>query len=291
MFWLVPTLFGVCAILMGYVLLSALREAEESYASEYTADTARQFEDLFLFISPQQMLFISRTVAVIVFLLFFFAAGGVDTTGGFIRGVVAGSIGAVCTLAMQRLILKLLKIRRLERFNHQLVDAMTSMSNALKAGFSIQQAFDSVVKEGANPIAQEFGMFLQQLRVGMRFEAALADMDERVGSEDLTLVTQAIEIARQTGGNLTEVFDRIAETIRERRRIEGRIKSLTAQGKIQGRVVGAMPFLLGFLLFMLDPQMMTTFLRSPIGMGILLLMLVMQLCGAYFIRKIVNIDV
>jgi tight adherence protein B len=289
--WVIPSLFAVCAMLLGYVLLNALREAEESYASEYSADTARQLEDLFLFISPRQMIFISRTIALIVFLLFFFASGSMNSIGGFIRGVAAGLIGAAISLFMQRFVLKVMKIRRLERFNHQLVDALSSMSNALKAGFSIQQAFESVVKEGANPIAQEFAMFLQQLRVGVRFEVALNDMEQRVGSEDLMLMTQAIEIARHTGGNLTEVFDRIAETIRERRRIEGKIKSLTAQGKIQGQVVGAMPFLLGFLLYMLDPEMMILFFRSPIGIGMLVIMLLMQLCGAYFIRKIVNIDV
>lgn len=291
MFWIVPILFAVFAMLMGYVVLNALREAEQSYASEYTVDTARQFEDLFLFISPGQMLFISRTVALFIFLLFFFAVGSLTNLRGFVQGMVLGSIGAVATLAAQRLILRILKARRLERFNHQLVEALTGMSNALKAGFSIQQAFETVVAEGMNPIAQEFSVFLQQLRVGVRFEEALADMDARVGSEDLTLMTQSIEISRQTGGNLTEVFDRIAETIRERRRIEGKIKSLTAQGKIQGRVVGSMPFILAFVLFLLDKQMMLTFFRSSIGITMLIIMLLMQVCGAYFIRKIVNIDV
>jgi tight adherence protein B len=179
----------------------------------------------------------------------------------------------------------------LERFNGQLVNALSSMSNALKAGFSIQQAFESVVAERQNPIAQEYGMFLQQLRVGIAFEEALADLDRRMGSEDLTLMIQSIEIARQTGGNLTEVFDRIAETIRERRRIEGKIKSLTAQGKIQGNVVGAMPFVLGFAIYLLDPQMMMAFVTSYIGMFILLAVVLMEICGVLMIRKIVSIDV
>jgi tight adherence protein B len=125
----------------------------------------------------------------------------------------------------------------------------------------------------------------------MTFEDALADMDKRIGSEDLTLMIQSIEIARQTGGNLTEVFDRIAATIRERQRVEGKIKSLTAQGKIQGNVVGAMPLVLGLALYMLDPQMMLTFVQSYIGIFILLLVLVLEILGALVIRKIVSIDV
>ncbi|MBN2703467.1 MAG: type II secretion system F family protein [Pontiellaceae bacterium] len=289
--WIASSLFALFALLMSYVLLRALREADQSYASEYTVNTTRQLEDMFLFISPQQMLFISRTVALFVFMLFFFAAGGFQSARALIQGVVIGAIGAAAALLGQRVFIKVLRIRRLERFNHQLVNALNSMSNALKAGFSIQQAFETVVSEGQNPIAQEFGMFLQQLRVGVRFEEALADMDGRIGSEDLTLMTQAIEIARQTGGNLTEVFDRIAETIRERQRIEGKIKALTAQGKIQGRVVGAMPFILAFVLYLMDKEMMLAFFRSTGGIIIVILILVMQFFGALLIRKITNVDV
>lgn len=291
MIWIIPTLFALCAFLMGWVLLRMLGEAEESYASDYTADTARQFEDLFLFISPKQMLTLSRTVATIVFFLLFFTSADVETPVGVVRGVVVGSIGAGLALFSQRMILKVMKARRLERFNDQLVDGLTNMSNALKAGFSIQQAFETVVEEAQSPISQEFAMFLQQLRVGVNFEEALSDMDKRVGSEDLTLMTQAIEISRQTGGNLTEVFDRIAGTIRERRRIEGKIKSLTAQGKMQGRVVSAIPLILGGILYVYDPGMMNTFFHSLAGIVILVIVLVMMMLGSLVIKRLVNIDV
>ncbi len=232
-----------------------------------------------------------QIVAAVVFILLFISAGNVETSGGALRGVAAGAVGAVVVYFIPRFILKLMKRRRIERFNAQLANALGGMSNALKAGFSIQQAFDAIVQEKENPIAQEFGMFLQQLRVGIKFEDALADMDHRIGSEDLTLMIQSIEIARQTGGNLTEVFDRIAETIRERRRVEGKIKSLTAQGRIQGRVVGAMPVVLGFVLYLLDPQMMLSFLRSTAGIVVLCSVVVMEICGMLIIRKIVDIDV
>ena len=93
----------------------------------------------------------------------------------------------------------------------------------------------------------------------MKFEEALRKMEERVGSEDLTLMNQSIEIARMTGGNLTEVFEKIAATIRERMRIQQRIKSLTAQGRLQGIVVGAVPALLLFMMTLVDPKMMMPF--------------------------------
>jgi tight adherence protein B len=181
--------------------------------------------------------------------------------------------------------------RRLLLFNVQLVDSLVSMSNALKAGFSIQQAVELVVREGQNPIAQEFGVFLHQTRVGMRMEDAFESLQTRVGSDDLTLMIASIEIARQTGGNLTEVFEKIAHTIRERMRIERRIRTLTAQGRLQGIVVGVMPLVLGFLLFMFDRGMMLMFLQSPVGTIILIAVAILEVIGALVIRKIIHIDV
>ena len=291
MFWLIPTLFGVCTALLVYVLLVVLREAEETHVAEYTSDTAQQFEDLFLFIPPEQIRRLTHITALVVFLLMFMISGSMVSTAGVLRGLVVACFSVVVVYLTPRFVLKVMKRRRLERFNSQLSGALNGMSNALKAGFSIQQAFDTVVQEGESPISQEFGMFLQQLRVGVRFEDALEEMDKRVGSEDLTLMIQSIEIARQTGGNLTEVFDRIDETIRERQRIEGKINALTAQGRIQGRVVGAMPIILGFVLYAMDPPMMMQFLRSTAGIVILCIIFIFELLGAFFIRKIVNIDV
>lgn len=291
MFWMVPILFALCAGLLAYAILDSLRRAEETYADEYSADTARQFEDLFLFIPPQLILKITHLAALLVFILCFAAAGSLQGWVGAVRGAAAGLLGAAVVYLIPKLALRLLKRRRLERFNEQLAPALEAMSNALKAGFSIQQAFSSVVDEGEAPIAQEFSMFLQQLRIGVMFEEALGEMDRRMGSEDLTLMVQSIEIARQTGGNLTEVFDRISDTIRERRRIEGKIRSLTAQGKIQGRVVSAMPLLLGIGMYLIDSQMMMTFLKSTAGILVLLLVVILEILGAVFINKIVNIDV
>ncbi|MEI6891210.1 MAG: type II secretion system F family protein [Pontiella sp.] len=291
MFWMVPTLFALCAGLVAYALLNSLRNVEESYASEYADETVRQLEDVFLFVSPKLILRITHLTALLVFILGFVVAGSFQGWVGLLRGGVAGLLGAGVVYLIPRLMLRFMKRRRLERFNRQLASALNTMSNALKAGFSIQQAFSSVADEGDAPIAQEFSMFLQQLRIGVSFEEALSAMDQRMGSEDLMLMVQSIEIARQTGGNLTEVFDRIAETIRERQRIEGKIKSLTAQGKIQGRVVSAMPLVLGIGMYFIDRQMMTTFFRSTAGIVLLLIVVVLEILGAFFINKIVNIDV
>lgn len=181
--------------------------------------------------------------------------------------------------------------RRRRKFNEQLPEALATMSNALRAGFSISQAFDSVVNHGEKPMCEEFAILQQQLRIGMTFEAALQSMSDRVGSDDLTLVTTAILISRKTGGNVTEIFDKISETIRGRMKIERKVKTLTAQGRMQGILVSAMPFLLGIAMVIMKPGMMIPFLCSFTGLVSCFVVLLLISTGWLIIRKITKIDV
>ena len=181
--------------------------------------------------------------------------------------------------------------RRREKFNLQLPEALATMSNALRAGFSISQAFDSVVEQGEKPMSEEFAILQQQLKIGMTFEDALESLSERVGSDDLMLVTTAILISRRTGGNVTEIFDKIAETIRGRQKIERKVKTLTAQGRMQGMIVSAMPVFLGLVMTLIKPDLMIPYFTSPLGAISVLVMCALIFVGWMMIRKIIRIDV
>jgi len=181
--------------------------------------------------------------------------------------------------------------RYARKFDSQLTDALSTMSNALRAGFSISQAFESVAEADLHPISDEFALLLQQLRVGMSFDDALSSLEKRIDSEDLTLVVTAIDISRRTGGNLTGIFDRISETIRDRMRLERKIRTLTAQGRLQGAVVSLMPFLLCIVMTAMKPEMMIPFLLSMKGIACLAVATVMVAVGWLLIRKIVTIKV
>jgi len=181
--------------------------------------------------------------------------------------------------------------KRREKFNEQLPEALATMSNALRAGFSISQAFDSVVEQGNAPLCEEFDVLQQQLKIGMSFEDALESLTKRVGSEDLELVTTAILISRKTGGNVTEIFDKISETIRGRMRIERKVKSLTAQGRLQGIIVSVLPLFLGIVMTLIKPGLMIPFLTSATGLMAVLAMFVLIVLGWLMIRKIIKIDV
>jgi len=291
MHWLIPLLFAVSLTGLTYVLLRALYSGARAYSGEYSEHTAREFEDIFLFIPPRRIAEVGWSISATTFIVVFFLTGSLTSARGFFLGLLLGVIAGALALGAPRRFLTFLKERRRRRFNTQLVDALVSMGNALKAGFSITQTFESVIRDGDNPIAQEFDVCLQQTRVGVSFSEALSNLEKRVGSDDMTLVVLAIETARKTGGNLTEIFEKISATIRERIRIENRIHTLTAQGRLQGIVVGAMPIVIGVALVIVDPKMMLPFLHSTVGIVVMIVVTVLILCGALLIRKIINIDV
>ena len=274
-----------------YIIIQSVESGSVNYSDAVSHETAQQFEDLFLFIPAKKIADIGRAFAAAVFLLFFIPFFSLSNPVSSAVGLSLGILfGALALQAPARLV-EVLRTRRRRKFNLQLVEALSSMSNALRAGFSINQAFDTVVQSGEKPIAQEFGVMMQQMRVGMNFYDAMQSLDKRVGSEDLTLVVTAIDIARRTGGNLTEIFDKIGQTIRERMRIERRVMTLTAQGRLQGIIVACMPIILGLLMTFLKPDIMLPFLKSGTGVAAIVITAALILIGWLVIRKIIKIDV
>ncbi len=290
-YWVAIMAVGLTFFGLSWTFVSALNEGMGAYASSVGTETSREFEDMFLFVSPAKIARLGSVAALAAFFLFFIPLFSLSSIASTAAGLVLGLAAGAFTFTIPGRYVRFLRARRRLKFNEQLVSALGTMSNALRAGFSINQAFESVVETGEKPIAQEFSVLLQQLRVGMSFEDALASLDRRVASDDLTLVCTAIDIARRTGGNLTEIFDRIADTIRGRQRIERRIRTLTAQGRLQGVIVSILPFILGIAMFVLRPELMRPFLFSVNGMICIAAVVVLVAAGWLIIRKIIKIEV
>jgi tight adherence protein B len=189
------------------------------------------------------------------------------------------------------MLVRFFKSRRLKKFNIQLVDSLQAMSNAFKAGLSFPQAMEHVSMDAPSPLHQEFSLFVREIKLGVSLDDALLNMASRVKCEDLDLVVTSTVIARQLGGNMAEMFDTIAATIRERFRLEGKIKALTSQGKLQGWVVAAMPLALGLVLNWMRPDLMQPMFEHWFGYVLVGLIALMEFLGVLIIRKIVNIDV
>jgi tight adherence protein B len=190
------------------------------------------------------------------------------------------------------------KSRRLKAFNSGLADTITLIANALRSGSSFLQAIEMVVRETQPPISTEFGRVIREVNLGLPFEQALSNMVRRVRSEDLELMATAIQIQHTVGGNLAEILDSIAFTIRERVRIKGEIRTLTAQQRMSGYVVGFLPLALIAILMTIAPTFMDPMFRKPpevfgLPMGVVILAIggVMMAMGFMFIRRIVDIEV
>ncbi|MEH7251648.1 type II secretion system F family protein [Neobacillus niacini] len=180
---------------------------------------------------------------------------------------------------------------RTSKFNEGLADMITTIVGSLRAGFSFQQALKSVVEEASSPIKDEMGSVLTEMQYGKNIEDALNDLKERMPSEDLELMIQAILIQRQVGGNLATVLDKIIETIRDRTKIQGQISTLTAQGRLSGYVIALLPVILGFLLYMIEPDYIGSLFRHPLGLAMIGAGLFSGVIGFILIKKITTIEV
>lgn len=289
--WVAVLLTGVAAGGLAWLIVTSFAEGARSAADTYEDEMARTLESMFLFVPARRLVELGWMAAGVVFMVTMLPFCRLEPPWVLPVGMAVALVLAAGAFCLPRVVVNWLRARRLERFNLQLLEALPMMANALRAGFSINQAFESVAEGTDAPMSQEISLFLQQLRVGVSFSEALTALDERVGSEDLTLVCTAIDIARRSGGNLTEIFDSIAETIRARLRIHQHVRTLTAQGRLQGLIIGAMPFLLGIGMAIFKPNLMLPFLGSLVGVVTVVAVTLMVALGGLLIRKIVNIDV
>lgn len=265
---------------LSLVVYDILQGGLNRYQERYLNPKIEDLSDMFLFIDPKQMMLLNLSIMVVGFII-----------GIMFFGYVVTGILTILGFFAPSLLVRYYKRKRVRKFNEQLVDALQNMSNALKAGLSLQQAMATVAQDFSPPISQEFGLALREIKLGVSLEDVLNNMSERVRCEDLDLFITSTNIARTMGGNLAEMFENIANTIRQRFKIEGRIRALTAQGKLQGVIIGIMPIAIWFMLDWLRPDLMEPMLKHWFGYALIFAILVMEIIGALVIKRIVDIDV
>ncbi len=187
--------------------------------------------------------------------------------------------------------IRLMRRRRARKFEAQLADGLVMAANALRAGFSLLQALDLTAQKSQAPLSQEFGLVLKEHRLGADLGDALAHLANRVPSPDTRIFTNSVTILRETGGNLTEIFDTLAETIQERKRVMKKIRAMTAEGETQAYFLAALPPVLGIILYQLDPESISLFFTTFGGWIMLLLMAVMEVAGLGLMLRIVKVKV
>jgi tight adherence protein B len=181
------------------------------------------------------------------------------------------------------------RVKRVELFEQQLVDAIGIMSSCLKAGLTFQQALVSIATEMPDPISEEFSRVVKELKLGSTIETSLTRLSDKINSQNFMMIVSAILIQRQTGGNLSEILTNISGTIKERFKLKNEIKVLTATARTSGIVVGLMPVFIIIFFLLFNPSYVTMFFDSNLGISMVIAAIVMELIGFLIIRKIVNI--
>ena len=283
---------GISDLLAQSVALAQLNKVVEQ--RDFGANLARDIARADLKLKPSE--FLAIWIGAIFGLPFLFIVASLALPA--LRSPLALIVGAFLGFLLPRFWLNRRKAGRLGAFNKQLPDTITLLANGLRAGSSFLQAVELVVRESRPPMSTEFSRVIREVNLGLPFEAAMENMVRRVRSEDLELMATAINIQHTVGGNLAEILDSIAFTIRERIRIKGEIRTLTAQQRLSGYVVGFLPIALAGFLFVAAPNFMQPMFEKPpealgLPLGVVILAFggFMMFLGFMFIRRIVDIEV
>jgi tight adherence protein B len=283
---------GIADLLAQSVALAQLNRVVEN--RDFGANLARDIARADLKLKPSEFLAIWAGSIIGIPFLFVVLSLGLPA----LRSPIALLVGAFIGFMLPRFWLGRRKAGRLGAFNKQLPDTITLLANGLRAGSSFLQAVELVVRESRPPMSTEFSRVIREVNLGLPFEQAMENMVRRVRSDDLELMATAINIQHTVGGNLAEILDSIAYTIRERIRIQGEIRTLTAQQRLSGYVVGFLPIGLAGFLFIAAPHFMDPMFQKPpealglpLGMVILFFGGFMMFIGFMLIRRIVDIEV
>lgn len=264
-----------------WTLLQLSSQGYSRYQKGFTAEADNHFEQLFLFVDSNTLFQINIALLLLVPSIIFLL-----TVSLFYTLLALFTVLVLPKLAYSRLI----RTRR-NRINAALPDSLMQIASAMRAGATFLSAMESMVAETKGPISQEFSLLLREQRMGTTLQEALENLGERVQSEEMDLMITATQIAKDMGGNLADIFERLSQTLRRKLEMEGKIKALTAQGRLQGWVVALLPFFIIVALTYIEPETMTPIYTSLLGWCFLAVILVMEILGALMIRGIVNIDV
>ena len=286
MFENLDALLAILAFIGIAVFWSIIQVGRDLLAKQQQSITRQSEEegglrDMFIAVDPRKLFYYNvASFFIVPGLLWGFTGNAVIVVGA-----------AIVIVITPKLAVGWLKKRRFNQFEKQLPDALLMVSGAMRAGASLTVAMESMVKEQKPPLAQEFDLLLREQRVGVDFDTALKNMEKRLPIQDFIMVVSGMRISREVGGNLADILETLADTLRIKHQMEGKIKALTAQGKMQGLVMTSLPLFLMFILTHMEPEAMAPLYNTLVGWATLSVIAVMEVIGYVAIQKIVSIDV
>lgn len=284
--WVIIPLVGICTFIICLIyaervlnFLKAKSLGKKDEILKYMRLMGSEIEEAQL---TKMLYLISFGLGAVFFLIFW---------PNLILGVIFGSAVTVAGWSLPLLFIKNMYEKRCTAFVDQMVDGLTIMANGIKAGSNPQESMRRVTEIMPNPMRAEFTQVLYQMQVGDSFESALNDLGTRIPRPDVQMFVTSINILKETGGNLAETFQTIVLTVRERQKIEKKIEAMTAQGVMQGIIITCIPFILGIVFYIVDPNFIKPMFTTTLGLVLVMFMLAMILIGGILIKKVVTIKV
>lgn len=279
---LVILIFAFTAVLIiGSQLYPIIQKVLESWQKKRVEKITPKLENMFLNVPIPRLIFFDVLGPVVL---------GV---AGFIlsKNILVAVIGAVLGLALPLIVITQMEKIRRQKFGQQLIDGLMVLSGSLRAGLSLLQSFEVLVEELSGPIGQEFSLVVRENRMGVPLEVSLANLKKRVPIDELDMIVTAILVARETGGDLTETFSQLIFTIRERSKLLGRLKALTVQARLQGVIMGVLPVAFAFFVYSFNPRFFDIMLNNETGRFMLILAVILEFLGIFFIRRFSTVDI
>lgn len=242
-------------VAIGFATYTTVTESATTYLRQRSTEATEQLSDMFLDM-PRHKVWMGYVLAPAATALVFYLM-----TEAWVMAIFGFGLGFV----VPKLMLNYMKAARQKKFYSQLVDGLLILSSSLKAGLSMLQAFAVVAEEMPPPISQEFGLMLKQTRMGISLDEAISNLKRRNPSDDVNLMATAVLVSRETGGDVTSLFTRLVETLRERKKLKERIKTLTFVSKIQGLVMGLLPIVFTYVIYNINRSFFDWFLTNPLG--------------------------
>jgi len=279
--FIAPIMVAAAVSFTAYAILKPVSEWWDRYLTKWSRWMQLELEAMH-YDMPR-----NRCRQILAYTVLFMSILGFLVNTSVFFALVFGGLG----LLVPRWGIGFLRTRRLNRINEQLGEALTLVSNSLRSGLSLQQGVELVVEEMDAPISEEFATVVKETKLGLPFDEALQNLAERVPTPDLDMVVTAIVTIRETGANLAEVFDVIAHTVRERKKVEGKIQAMTAEGMTQGVMMCGVPPVLIVTFYFLDPGLVEPLFNTVLGVMMLVIIASLDAMGMWMILNTVKIDV
>lgn len=240
-----------------------------------------RLKEVFLDMDPKKIFILNVTAPALGCLL------GLGVTKSLLGALVGLGVG----FAIPAIVVKNMVTARKAKFSAQITDGLLILSSCLKGGLSLLQSIEALVEELPPPLSQEFGLILRENKMGIALEESFENLNKRMPSEELNLLTTAILVARETGGDITQLFDRLVGTIRAKIKIGDSVKTLSMQGKIQGVVMSFLPIGFAVLVVSFNPNYFDIMMSNALGRALLVYAVISEAIGMYMIKAFSKVNV